>query len=358
MIPVTKSYLPDKKKYQSYVDQILSSGNLTNNGPLLIELEEKLAAYFDIKHVICVANGSLALQIAYKSLEFKEEAITSPFSFVATSSTLIWEGIKPLFSDINPSSYNLDTKKIESVITEKTTGIVPVHVYGNPCNVEEIQKIASKHNLKVVYDAAHAFGVNYNKKSILKYGDISALSFHATKLFHTIEGGALVTNNDELAYKIRAQINFGFNNNKEIQHIGINAKMNEFQAAMGLAVFSDIDKIINIRREISEKYKDELYGYLSFQEYDGKSSNNYSYFPVEFKDEKELLKIEKALNKNSIFPRRYFNPSLDTVSCFQNKETMANSRLISSKILCLPLYVGLKDIEIKKITEIIKQEIG
>ncbi len=206
MINVTKAFLPNKEKYQSYVDRIFDSGWLTNNGVLVQELEARLKEHLGVKHLICVANGSLALQLAYKALGLKGEVITTPFSFAATTSTLAWEGLKPVFADIDPHSFNLDPKNIESLITKNTSAIVPVHVFGNPCQVEAIQAIADKHNLKVIYDAAHAFGTNYTNQnghtqSVLNYGDISTISFHATKLFHTIEGGAVITNDDELARK-------------------------------------------------------------------------------------------------------------------------------------------------------------
>lgn len=203
MITVTKSYLPNKAKYQAYVDRIFENGWLTNNGSLLQELESRLKNYLGVKHLILVANGSLALQVAYKALELKGEVITTPFSFAATTSTLAWEGLTPVFADIDANTFNIDPKLIEAQITPNTSAIVPVHVFGNPCEVEAIQAIAAKHQLKVIYDAAHAFGVNYKDQSVLNYGDISTLSFHATKLFHTIEGGAVITNDDALAKRIR-----------------------------------------------------------------------------------------------------------------------------------------------------------
>ncbi|MBE0421182.1 DegT/DnrJ/EryC1/StrS family aminotransferase [Pseudoalteromonas nigrifaciens] len=243
MIPVTKSYLPNKKKYKTYIDRIYDSGWLTNNGSLLKELEQRLKEYLGVKHIILVANGSLALQLAYKSLELKGEVITTPFSFAATTSTLVWEGLKPIFADIDPNSFNIDTNLIEKNITPETSAIVPVHVFGNPCNVEKIQEIAQKHNLKVIYDAAHAFGTEYKGQSVLNYGDISTLSFHATKLFHTIEGGAVITNDDELAQKIRLLMNFGIVSPVKVNSLGTNAKMNEFEAAMGLCVLDEIDLV-------------------------------------------------------------------------------------------------------------------
>ena len=240
MIPVTKAYLPDRKKLTQYIDQIYENGWLTNNGPLLQKLENRLASYLGVKNLILVANGSLALQLAYKALDLRGEVVTTPFSFAATTSTLAWEGLEPKFADIDKRSFNIDPKNIEKIITDKTTAIVPVHVFGNPCEVELISDLAKKYNLKVVYDAAHAFGVTYKGQSVLKYGDISTLSFHATKIFHTIEGGAVITENDEIAKKIRSLINFGITGPDKIEGIGTNAKMNEFEAAMGHCVLDEI----------------------------------------------------------------------------------------------------------------------
>ena len=220
MIPVTKAYLPNKEKYQSYVERIFQSGWLTNNGSLLQELERRLADYLGVKNIILVANGSFALQLAYKALDLEGEVITTPFSFAATTSTLAWEGLKPIFADINPKTFNIDPAQIEAQITSNTSAIVPVHVFGNPCDVEAIQAIADKHKLKVVYDAAHAFGSEYKDQSVLNFGDISTLSFHSTKLFHTIEGGAVITNDDELAKKVRLMINFGISGPASIDSVG------------------------------------------------------------------------------------------------------------------------------------------
>jgi len=224
MIPVTKAYLPNKRKYKSYVDRIFDSGWLTNNGSLLHKLEQRLADHLGVKNIICVANGSLALQVAYKALDLKGEVITTPFSFAATTSTLVWEGLTPVFADIHPSCFNLDPNNIKQLITENTSAILPVHVFGNPCQVEAIQAIADKHNLKVIYDGAHAFGTEYTDQNgetqvVLNHGDISTISFHATKLFHTIEGGAVITNDDELARKIRLLINFGITGPTTIESV-------------------------------------------------------------------------------------------------------------------------------------------
>lgn len=353
MIPVTKSYLPSKEKYKAYIDQIYESGWLTNNGGLLQALEKRLVDYLGVRNIILVANGSLALQVAYKALNLKGEVITTPFSFAATTSTLVWEGLKPVFADINPHTFNLAPENIKPLITEQTSAIVPVHVFGNPCEVEEIQAIADKHNLKVIYDAAHAFGSEYKSQSVLNYGDISTLSFHATKLFHTIEGGAVITNDDELAKKIRLLINFGITDPTTIESVGTNAKMNEFEAAMGLCVLDEIESISAGRQKVWETYQKGLHSKVSFQQWNEHSENNHAYAPVLFKSDDELLKAEVKLKENNILPRRYFYPSLDTIEYINSKQTCTQSRNIASRILCLPVFPNLKSEELNKIIEVV-----
>ncbi|MDD2789209.1 MAG: DegT/DnrJ/EryC1/StrS family aminotransferase [Sulfurimonas sp.] len=341
MINVTKTYLPNKEKYKQYIDEIYDNGWLTNNGPLVQRLEKRLADYLGVKNIVLVSNGTIALEIAYRTLGLKGFVITTPFSFVATTSSLVTNQLLPIFADIDQKSFNLDPKSVEKLITPNTTGILPVHVFGNACEVEEIEKIANKYNLKVIYDAAHAFDVKYEGESVLNYGDISTLSFHATKLFHTIEGGALIINDDELVQKAKYLINFGIKNAEEIPHLGTNAKMNEFEAAMGLCVLDDIEEIKNKRKIISDIYKKELKGLVSFQEQNVNASENYSYVPVVFRSEEELLKVQKALNEKQIFPRRYFYPSLDTLDYIEPKQTCEISRDISKRILCLPTFAEL-----------------
>ena len=358
MINVTKTYLPNKEKYKKYIDEIYENGWLTNNGPLVQRLEKRLAEYLGVKNIILVSNGTVALEIAYRTLDIKGFAITTPFSFVATTSSLVTNNILPIFADIDPNTFNLDPKNIEKLITPNTSAIVPVHVFGNACEVEQIEKIANKHNLKVVYDAAHAFDVKYKNQSVLNYGDISTLSFHSTKLFHSIEGGALIINDDELVQKARYLINFGIKNTEEIPHLGTNAKMNEFEAAMGLCVLDEIENIKNSRKEVYETYQKELNGIVQFQEQNKNATENYSYFPIVFKTEEQLLKVQKALNDENIFPRRYFYPSLDTLEYIEPKQECKISRDISKRILCLPIYAELTKAEQNSILNIIKQNIS
>ena len=343
MINVTKTYLPDKEKYLSYINMIYDNGWVTNNGPLEKLLEKKLANYLGVKELILVANGTVALEIAYRALDIQGSAITTPFSFVATTSSLVTNKITPIFSDINSETLNIDENKIEINIQKDTTAIVPVHVYGNTCNVELIDQISKKHNLKVVYDAAHAFGVKYKGGSVLNYGDISTLSFHATKLFHSIEGGALILNDVSLTNKVRRLINFGIENEESIPEIGINAKMNEFEAAMGLCMLDEMEAIANSRHRVFELYIKSLDGIVGFQKADKHCTLNNSYFPIILSSEKDLLKVKKALNYHKIFPRRYFYPSLDTLSYISPKQYCHISRDISKRILCLPMYADLEE---------------
>lgn len=359
MINVTKAYLPNKEKLFGYFEKIYESAWLTNNGRFCQELEAKLRQHLGVKNLVLVANGTLALQIAFKALCISGSAITTPFSFVATASSLLWEDVHPIFADVDPETWNLDPKNIEKAIRSGTSAIVPVHVFGNPCEVEEIDRIAKKNNLKVIYDAAHAFGAKFKDESVLNWGDVSTLSFHATKLFHTVEGGAIITNDDDLAKKIRLLINFGITGPETIECVGINCKMNEFQAAMGLCVLDELDKIIEERRRVFSFYLDNLSrGELILQKWQPDGQQNYHYFPVLFDSQVTLKKVQKNLNQNEIFPRRYFYPSLDSLKFIgKNLEEQPISKNISERVLCLPIYPDLKDYELQRIIEIINKSV-
>ncbi|MGF7059797.1 DegT/DnrJ/EryC1/StrS family aminotransferase [Brassicibacter mesophilus] len=358
MINVTKTYLPNLDKYKEYVESIFQSGQITNNSQFVQELEKRLRTYLGVKNIVLVSNGTLALHLAYKLLNLKGEVITTPFSFVATASSIVWEGLQPVFSDINSKTFNIDCNKIMERINKKTSSIVPVHVFGNGCDVEEISRISNEYNLKVIYDASHAFGVKYNGKSILNYGDISTLSFHATKIFHTIEGGALIINDDKLYEKAKAMINFGIDETKEIKYLGTNGKMNEFQAAMGLCVLDDINIILSKRKKVYDNYYNILSNNnkIILQSYNDNCSHNYSYFPVVFEDEENLCNCLKDLNNNDIYPRRYFYPSLDNLG-YVNSEKMHVSNEVAKKILCLPLSDSLKYNEQLQIIEIVNNNV-
>jgi dTDP-4-amino-4,6-dideoxygalactose transaminase len=355
-INVTKPYLPNKKSFYKYIDQIYESSFLTNNGPFVQELERKLEKYLGVKNIVLTANGTLALQIAFKLLELKGNVITTPFSFIATTSSLVWENLKPVFVDINPKTFNINPELIESKINSRTSAILPVHVFGNSCEIEKIQEIATKNNLKVIYDAAHAFGVKYNGKSIFHYGDISIASFHATKIFHTIEGGALIIKNNALYKKAKRIINFGYREG-EIHDLGINAKMNEFSAAMGLSLLKNFGEIMKKRKKVWYYYYKNLENNFKYQKREKGASNNYHYFPILLKNENQVLKIEKALQKEEITPRRYFYPSLDTLDYIKPKQKCKISRDIASRILCLPIYPDLSKRDQDRIIKIIKENL-
>ncbi len=355
-VNVTKIYMPNKQKFLSYVDKIYENEWVTNNGPMVQELQIRLKEYLKVKNIILVANGTVALEIAYKLLKLKGDVITTPFSFVATTASIVNAGLKPVFSDIDSHTFNLDPKSIEDTITDQTSAIVPVHVFGNACEVEKIEKIANNYNLNVIYDAAHAFGVQYKDRSVLQFGDISTLSFHATKLFHTIEGGALIIKDDVLAEQAALMINFGIDEPDAIKILGTNAKMNEFEAAMGLCVLDDMEIIIQERKKIYECYMRLLNNDIETQLKNLDATNNYAYFPVLFKTEQQLLKVKKLLNHYDINPRRYFYPSLDTLSYLTDKQTMKVSRDIASRILALPIYPFMDESSVAKIADVINSE--
>lgn len=357
MINVTKSYLPNLKEFQKYITQIWDRGHLTNHGPLVLELEDKLRKFLSVKHVFLLNNGTIAIQIAIKALELKGEIITTPFSYVATTSSIVWEGCKPVFADIDPLSLTLDPKSIEKKITDKTEAIMATHVYGIPCDVKAIEEIANKHKLKVIYDAAHAFGVEYDGKGLLNYGDVSTLSFHATKLFHTIEGGAVVTNDDEIAHKLSYMRNFGHNGPEAFFGVGINGKTSEVNAAMGLCVLPKISEIIGARKKWSDLYTEELSTVAGISQpvIPESTEYNYAYFPILFENEEQLLKVRDELNAVEIFPRRYFYPSLNTLHYLDNPQACPNSEDISTRVLCLPLFYDLGEETVRNICSIIKR---
>ena len=357
MINVTKTYLPNISKYKEYVDEIFKSGWLTNNGQFLKKLQHRLENYLGVKNLILVSNGTLALQIAYRALELKGEVITTPFSFVATTSTLVWEKLTPKFVDIDEKTFNINYNKIRDMITDKTSAIVPVHVFGNACDVEKIDAIAKENNLKIIYDAAHAFDVKYKDKSVLSYGDISTISFHSTKVFHTIEGGAIIVNDDSLYEKIKLLINFGISGPDKVECLGINAKMNEFQAAMGLCILDDMDEIFKNRKRVSNYYKKHLQKELKLQEHNENSTENYAYFPVVFDSEETVLKVKDVLSRKDIYTRRYFYPSLDTLSYIDAAQSVPISNSISKRILCLPMYDSISNEELDNIINIVKEVI-
>lgn len=350
-IYVTRSFLPRKEAYLKYLERPWASAMLTNHGELCQELESRLKKLLNVNHLVLVSNGSLALHLAYKALGLKGDVLTTPFTFAATSSVLRWENCNPIFCDIDRKTFCLSPQKVEEKITKAVSGIVPVHVFGNACDVEKFEEIRLNHpGLKIIYDAAHAFGVEYTKEngkvgSLLEHGDASILSFHATKVFHCIEGGAVIVKDKDTENKIREFINFGYDpmGGGKLNPLGTNCKLSEFHAAMGLAVLDNIDLILEKRRKIVENYRRQLSNELEFQVHNKKSSENYAYFPVILKDEIQLKNLVILLNSKCIFPRRYFYPSLDTISYSTGESYCPNSREISKRILCLPLFPDLNE---------------
>jgi dTDP-4-amino-4,6-dideoxygalactose transaminase len=357
MINVTKTFLPPIEEYNKQVEKIWENKWLTNRGKLLLELEEKLKEYLSISNLIIMNNGTFPLQVALKNLGKGGEIITTPFSYIATTAAIVWENCTPIFVDIHPEFLTIDESKIEDSITEHTTAILATHVFGNPCHIDAIEHIAKKHNLKVIYDAAHCFGVKYKGKSIFEYGDISTCSFHATKLFHTGEGGALFTNDAELMHQCFFSHNFGHNGPLNFHGLGINGKISELQAAMGLSVLPHMEKILECRKSIVNVYDSRL-DFTKLRKIKIRNNTiwNYSYYPVILETEDQLLVVQNELNKNQIFPRRYFYPSLNTVS-YVNNVSMPISENIASRILCLPLYDSLDNTDALKIAQIINKTI-
>ena len=353
MINVTRPFLPSMEKYNEFLSGIWEREWLTNNGPIVQELEQKLKEYLGVKHLIYVNNGTIALQIAIKAVSPKGEIITTPFSYVATTNTILWEGCTPVFADIKPGDCNIDPEKIEALITPNTAGIMATHVYGNPCDVEAIEKIAQKHNLKVIYDGAHAFGATYKNKAVLSYGDVSTCSFHATKLFHTIEGGAIITNDDALAEKMSLYRQFGHIGDTHLS-IGINGKSSEFHGAMGLCLLPMMDEFISNRREVAETYNAGLAGLpVRRPEPIEGTEVNYSYYPLIFESESIMLEVKKALDEKGVTTRRYFYPSLNHLPQFSG-EPCPVSESISVRVLALPFYYRMEKADITMICEVIK----
>ncbi|MGA2624311.1 MAG: DegT/DnrJ/EryC1/StrS family aminotransferase [Bacteroidota bacterium] len=358
MINVTRTYLPPLKQYVGYLETIWAAHRVTNNGPLVVELEEKLKKYLGVKHLFFVSNGTIALQLAIRALGLRKEIITTPFSYVASTSSIVWEGCRPKFVDINPRTLCIDEKRIERTITRETRAILAVHVYGNPCEVTAIESIARKHGLKVIYDAAHAFGVKYKGRSVLNHGDISTISFHATKVFHTVEGGAVITSDDDLAHRLSYMRDFGHDGTERFFGLGVNGKNTELHAAMGLCVLPKVGTFLKMRENISDTYSRMLKkSSLRMPERNPKGTSNYAYYPVIFPSEEVMLRVRECLGKHEIFPRRYFYPSLNKLNYVQ-REHLPISEDISKRILCLPLYPDLKLSEVRNIAQLILEQIG
>jgi len=348
---VTQPYLPPLEEFTKYLEKIWESKKLTNGGPFHQQLEEELCKYLGVKYISLFSNGTLALITALQALRITGEVITTPFSFVATTHALWWNGIKPVFSDIEPESYNLDPYKIEAAITPQTTAILPVHVYGNPCKVEAIQKIADTYGLKIIYDACHTFGARLNNSAISDFGDLSVLSFHATKVFNTFEGGAIVCHDEKTKIRIDYLKNFGFEDEITVVAPGINAKMNEVDAAFGLLNLKYVDEAIAKRKAVAERYRKNLmdiHGIKCLYDLEG-VNHNYAYFPILIDSRNSNSSREEVYEKlksNNIFSRRYFYPLISEFPTYKglpsaSAENLPVASRIAKEILCLPIYPNL-----------------
>ena len=358
MVPVTKSYLPPLDEFTACLEQIWESGHITNNGPLCRHLTDDVARFLGVSNLELVANGMLALQLAIKSLGLQGEIITTPYSYVATTNAILWEGCEPVFVDIEPRTFCINPDLIEAAITEKTSAILATHVYGYPCDVVKIQQIADKYQLKVIYDAAHAFGVKLFGESLLVHGDCSTLSFHATKLFHTAEGGAVAFKDAKVGRRVLLMKKFGHIGEEDYLDLGINAKMSELHAAMGLCVLPKVSDIIASRKECSGWYDKKFEGYALKRPIPPAGLEyNYAYYPVLFSSHDIMMRVRQTLLDNNINPRRYFHPSLNSLPFLKPelKRACPVSEDISSRVLCLPMFMGLQKEEVEVICNIVQQ---
>ncbi|MGL5387012.1 MAG: DegT/DnrJ/EryC1/StrS family aminotransferase [Serratia sp. (in: enterobacteria)] len=360
---VTQPYLPELKEFIPYLEKIWENKILTNGGPMHEQLECALCEYLGVNEIALFNNGTIALLTALQALRITGEVITTPYSFVATAHSLLWNGIKPIFVDIDPITLNIDPEKIEAAITPQTTAIMPVHCYGNPCDVEKIQKIADNYNLKVIYDAAHAFGVTDKGGSILRHGDLSAISFHATKVFNTFEGGAIICPDKKTKTRINNLKNFGIVNETTVVAPGINGKMSEINAAFGLLQLNHVDQALQQRKEIDSYYRDGLKNIsgIKIVPHAGQEVANYSYFPILIEDEFKMNReqLYHYLKENGIYSRRYFYPLISEFSMYRSMKSASQDNLpiandVARRVLCLPIYPSLKREDQKRIIEIIQ----
>jgi len=361
-IYVTQPYLPPLEEFIPYLEKIWESKTLTNNGPMHEQLEAELCKYMGVEHISLFANGTIALVTALQTLRITGEVITTPYSFVATAHALLWNGIKPVFVDIDPRTFNIDPAKIEAAITPHTTAILAVHCYGNPCDLEAIQRIADTYNLKVIYDAAHAFGIECHNGSLLKHGDLSVMSFHATKVFTTFEGGAIVSPDAKTKRRIDHLKNFGFVDEVTVVAPGINGKMNEVQAAFGLLQLKYVDQAIRRRKEIDRVYRDaikQIRG-LSCLDQTNQTCANYSYFPIVVGPEYPLTRdqLYDKMRARNIYVRRYFYPLISEFPMYRglpsaHQDNLPIATSVSRRILCLPIYPALDPVSQQKVVSLL-----
>lgn len=357
-INIAKPFLPPLAEYQKYIEAIWDRGWLTNHGPLVNELELRLKERLGLDHLLYVSNGTIALQIAIKALGLRGEVITTPFSYVATTSTIVWQGCEPVMVDISPETLNIDPSKIEAAITDRTSAILAAHVYGNACDVVEIERVAARHGLKVIYDGAHAFGTTFGGKSLFSFGDVSTASFHATKVFHTIEGGAVISRDPDVLRRMALMRNFGHTSPNDFEGVGINGKNSEFHAAMGLCNLNYVDGVVRARQAVSGRYDARLRALPIRRPAITKDCEyNYAFYPVLFESEAVVLAVIGLLNQHHIFPRRYFHPSLSSLSYVKGAFATPVADGIADRVLCLPLYHSLAEEEIDMICRLIHRAI-
>ncbi|MBO4530136.1 MAG: DegT/DnrJ/EryC1/StrS family aminotransferase [Paludibacteraceae bacterium] len=366
LITVTSPLLPDLDEFHEMLKEIWDSKWITNNGSFHKQLEKELAEYLKVPYVSLFTNGTLPLITALQALHITGEVITTPYSFVATTHALWWNGIKPVFVDIDPSTGNIDPEKIESAITSRTTAIMPVHVYGKPCDTKKIQSIADKYGLKVIYDAAHAFGVEVNGESVLNAGDLSTLSFHATKVYNTIEGGAMIMHDEQTKKRIDYLKNFGFHGETEVIAPGINSKMDEIRSAYGILNLRQVDAAIEARHQVAIKYRNalrEVDGITFFDDMPG-VRHNYSYFPIFIDSEKYGMSRDELyfkMKESNVLGRRYFYPLISEFSTYKGlpsagRENLPNAHKMADSVICLPMYHSLTDMDVQKVISILKRE--
>lgn len=363
-IPVTQPFLPELSEFISYLEKIWDNRWLTNNGPFHQQLESELCEYLGVEHVSLFNNATIALITALQAMRINGEVITTPYSFVATTHSIVWNGLEPVFVDIDPATFNIDPTKIEAAITPRTTAIMPVHCYSNPCAVEEIQKIADNYGLKVIYDAAHAFGVNYKGQSLLKWGDLSILSFHATKVFNTFEGGAIISPDAKTKQRIDRLKNFGIADELTVTAPGINGKMSEINAAFGLVQLKHIDKAIQQRAAVDARYREALPNVpgITLYQHNSNANSNFSYFPILVEGDYPLSRdqLYDKLKANNILSRRYFYPLISNMPMYRGLASAAASNLhqanqLADKVLCLPIFNELTLAEQQQVIELIKE---
>lgn len=355
LVTVSRPTLPPFEEYVAVLRGIWTRNHLTNAGPLVVELERQLAESLGVKHCLFVTNGTIALQLAFRALDLRGEVITSPFSYVATTSSLAWEGCTPVFADVEPDSLTLSSAHAEALVSDRTSAIVATHVYGNPCDVEGLGDLARRHGLRIVYDAAHAFGASYDGRALSAHGDVATLSFHATKLFHTVEGGAVVTDDDEVARRVAYLRNFGHDGYERFQGIGINGKNSELHAAMGLCLLPRVPEIIAERRELSLRYDALLLGRADIVRpaIRAGTTYNYAYYPLLLPNDAAVRLVQGHLEHHGVLARRYFYPSLSGALDYVAPGDVPVAWDAAERVLCLPLYTGLVPRDVDRIAKLV-----